>query len=625
LSALPSTANLTDRAPDGSPGGRDRIALVTRRLASLREAGDMPAMSQVLRDIEELTRGENQNLRQLTRSVMKDLALTQRLLRLVNSSLYRPSGHEAVSTVSRALQVLGLDTVRSLALSLKLFERLGRGRTAARLSDEFTRSTFAAAASRLLLAPGTRLWEEAGLAALFHRLGQVLVINHLPEESRRLDQAGLERLPRAAQRELACEVLGMSFEQLGHAVGQAWGLPEVLLQGLLRSPVRGPVPPCSSPEFTVRVAAGLAVELGEAVDSHGPDPSPAIDALAARYGGSLGLGGAGIVEVVTRARTATVEVGRAMGIEVATTPFGRRLLGLEQPLGGGAQTGSIDESGGAQTGSIDEFGGAIGAGPIADAQAAANADADIGAGGEHEGEWPSATEGATEAQPAAEGPAIGDSPDSLATEPGRESHDRPGRSGEPAVEAEIVAELPARPRPEPSEAAATRELAACVADLAILLADGAAAPRLIRRGLEGIHAALDCDRVLFASPDARGSALFGRFVAGAMAHEDLAATRIPLDGPSDLLSAAVARGADLLITDASAAGVATRLPTWLRGRAAPTAFLLLPLRDGGQVLGAVYADRAARGGFAIDDLGQRLLRALRCQLALALREPANVA
>jgi hypothetical protein len=110
-----------------------------------------------------------------------------------------------------------------------------------------------------------------------------------------------------------------------------------------------------------------------------------------------------------------------------------------------------------------------------------------------------------------------------------------------------------------------------------------------------------------------------------MAHDELAAARIALDGSSDLLSAAVARGADLLITDAMAAGVTSRLPTWLRGRAAPTAFLLLPLRDGGQILGAVYADRAARGGFAIDDLGQRLLRALRCQLALALREPANVA
>jgi HD-like signal output (HDOD) protein len=574
---------------------QDKVGLVTARLGTLSKAGDVPAMSQTLRDIEELTRGENQNLRQLTRSVMKDLALTQRLLRLVNSSLYRPSGHDAVSTVSRALQMLGLDTVRSLALSLKLFERLGRGRKAERLSDEFTRSTFAAAASRLLLAPGTRLWEEAGLAALFHRLGQVLVINHLPDEARQLDARQIDRLPRLRQRELARELLGMSFEQLGHDVGMAWGLPEVLLQGLLRSDVRGPVPPCTSHEFTVRVAAGLAVELCEAIDSHGPGPSEALDTLLARYGPSLGLSGEAMLAVIDDGRRTTIEVARAMGIEITTTPFGRRLLGLAPPLGVGAASGSAVEAGDAIVADPDAEG----------ASTPAGADGDDG--GDTEGERvASAGHDDTRRHPERPGP-IRESPSARVPPPDTEGTDKGDEITTPA-----------------SAARALRELAACVADVAILLAEGASSARVIRRTLEGLQAALDSDRAWFASPDARETALFARAAVGRDSARDLAAARIALQAPADILAAAVARQADLMIPDATAPGIASRLPGWLRESALPGSLLLLPVRDAGRTLGVIYADREATGGFPIDELGMRLLRALRCQLAQTLREPASV-
>jgi hypothetical protein len=63
----------------------------------------------------------------------------------------------------------------------------------------------------------------------------------------------------------------------------------------------------------------------------------------------------------------------------------------------------------------------------------------------------------------------------------------------------------------------------------------------------------------------------------------------------------------------------------MRGAPPPGSLLLLPLRDAGRTLGVLYADREATGGFVIDELGMRLLRALRCQLAQTLREPASVA
>src|SRR6478609_5780507 len=59
--------------------------------------------------------------RTITATILRDAALTSKLLRLANSSA---RGGRNVSTIDQALIILGLNTVKSVALSLALLDSL---------------------------------------------------------------------------------------------------------------------------------------------------------------------------------------------------------------------------------------------------------------------------------------------------------------------------------------------------------------------------------------------------------------------------------------------------------------------------------------------------------------------
>ena len=621
------------------PGAPRPIEPLQTLVDRIRSGGDLPAMGKAVREVSQLVAGDRQNLAAVARAVMKDTALSQRLMRLVNSALYRAPSAEPVSTVSRALQMLGMDALRSLALSLVMFERLGQSRIATRLSDEFIRSTLASLMARSVLTPGSRLWEEAGLAAMFHRLGQVLVLCHLPDESARLiERAPDEPRPQVA-RETALAVLGVTCEDLGHALGEAWGFPPVLLSGLLRSAVRGPVPPCHNFELTVRVAANLGVEICEMVDEHGPVDGQAHQALADRYHAALGLSGQAMQAALALATAHTREIGRAMGVDMTRTPFGRRLLGLDP--GRARRAGAAGGPDGDPANAPDTA-----AGEADPAMSSVHAprgqhDPGDGDGGSEPADGVGAESGlGSEAQGQAEGPhepsTVGsvnpdaDSPASLPPQATPTQAPAPmGESGPPSVPTpdQMSSSTPQPASPPEDPLAITRRIGALADTLAEVSAmlcrgdQGAAAVRIV---IDRLLTVLACRRVVFASWDANRQHLVGRFGAGDIDAGRLRLFRIPAGDEGDLLSVAVARGVDLHIANAGAPRVSAGLSAWHRRHYAPGSFLMLSVVLDARTEAIVYADKAIPAGFEFDEATTSLMRALRNQTALALAAPGVV-
>ena len=98
-------------------------------LARLRESGDFPAMAKTVGTVSALTSSEDTSISALADTVLQDYGLAQKLLRLVNTLAY--AQHGQVTTVSRAVLLMGFDRVRSVALGLMLFEQLqARGQDA---------------------------------------------------------------------------------------------------------------------------------------------------------------------------------------------------------------------------------------------------------------------------------------------------------------------------------------------------------------------------------------------------------------------------------------------------------------------------------------------------------------
>ena len=153
--------------PAAGTAGGGTLDFLLRRM---RHKSDFPAMSDAVARIQRLTASDRQNLNALADEILKDVALTNKLLRLVNSAKYC-SAAGAITTVSRAIALVGLAGLRNLATSLVMLEHMHDKAHAAQLREEFLRALLAAMlASELGGVTGDG--EEAFVAAMFHHLGR---------------------------------------------------------------------------------------------------------------------------------------------------------------------------------------------------------------------------------------------------------------------------------------------------------------------------------------------------------------------------------------------------------------------------------------------------------------------
>ena len=225
---------------DASPSHAARTPLA-RCLTRLQQASDFPALSATVSRVQALSLAENDSLSSLCDEILRDVALTTKLLRVVNSALYRRSDADPICTVSRAVSLMGLSEVRHLALSLVLLDRLPNRDQAGHIQSACLQVLMASTLAQGLAAHCGQAHidgEEAFLTTLFRRLGLLLVTAYLPQEAQAMRDLA-EASPARDWSQAALVVLGVDGQELASAVAQGWGLPEGLTASM-RDPVGEP-------------------------------------------------------------------------------------------------------------------------------------------------------------------------------------------------------------------------------------------------------------------------------------------------------------------------------------------------------------------------------------------------
>ena len=321
-------------------------------LRRMHHKSDFPAMSSAVLRIQQLSLSEHASLSSLSNEILKDVALTHKLLRLVNTVQFGHAGGGTISTVSRAVALVGFAGVRNLALSLILLERMENKAHAQLLREEFLRSLMAASLAReLALAPSEN--EEAFLCAMFHKLGRALTEFYFPEEAQQIrhitrperlaDSAALARKsPAAPLSEMAAsaQILGMSYEQLGLGVGKHWSLPDKLQNSMLRPDGEPPARLVDNPMERQRWLARATNEVADVILHSEPAEAHAkVRGMAQRYARALGVTAAAFDQAADVARQRLGAMAQAMQIALPASSPAQRLL---KPLVPGA-TDSLAE------------------------------------------------------------------------------------------------------------------------------------------------------------------------------------------------------------------------------------------------------------------------------------------
>jgi HD-like signal output (HDOD) protein len=257
--------------------------------AAIEEKGDFPTISNAAREIASALRDdESAPGFDLASAVLTDFALTQKVIRLANSAMYAGIGGQ-VATVSRAIFVLGTETVAHLALGQKFLAHLERTSTGSHLArQELTKVVVAGAVARNVTSRlPTRDSEEAVVSSLVRNLGRLLVAYYLPEKWNLIQQQ-LESNASLSESAAVEDVLGLGLFAIGRQIGDHWGLPSELLN-TMRVMVPGTdSQPLSHADWLVAVAS-FSSECAEALATPGTESTAVMQQLAQSYSARLGI------------------------------------------------------------------------------------------------------------------------------------------------------------------------------------------------------------------------------------------------------------------------------------------------------------------------------------------------
>lgn len=293
-------------------------------LADLSKVKDFPALSQVITKVNHIANSENSRTDELTESILKDVSLTNKLLRVVNSVHYKQRGAGPVNTISRAIVILGYDTVRDAALSLMLFDHLANHAQAAELKGEAVESFYCGILGRALAGrAGNRDGEEVLICSLFRNLGRMMCRLHFFEQSKEVES--LVALGGLSEAAASRQVFGITYDDFGQAIGRHWHLPASLLQGM--APLPAGSKSIGSEVPRLQVLANLAHDVYLVARNSPPaEAKAAYGDLLKRYGQAVHLDTADLEELVYHAGTAMEKEAVTLQVDVHASPLLARLL-----------------------------------------------------------------------------------------------------------------------------------------------------------------------------------------------------------------------------------------------------------------------------------------------------------
>src|SRR3954470_14394767 len=110
---------------------------------------NLPSLPAIAMQVLDLAQKPDVDIAEIARTISKDPALSGKILRTVNSSFYGRS--HAVGTISHALVILGLQSVKTLVLGFSLVSNLTKNKAKGfKHLQYWKRSIYAATASRII-------------------------------------------------------------------------------------------------------------------------------------------------------------------------------------------------------------------------------------------------------------------------------------------------------------------------------------------------------------------------------------------------------------------------------------------------------------------------------------------
>ena len=557
--------------PIDTPSHEKTMAKISEGMARL---GDLPIFSTTINKIRTMSSDPDSDAMSVAKEVLKDANLSTKLLRLGNSAHYN-RGVGKIAVVSRAVIVLGFDTVKNLTLTLKLIESFQNTNPNIDMSKMLVKSYLAAGFVRDIADKcGVKDIEESYVCALLHNLGEITVAYVLPDEYLQIlalvEDEGLSR----SQAEQT--VLGTSISRISQDLASSWEFPPSVVNTMVPSPSKISRPAKDRVSFNSSITS-LTHQLLDNLYADGGDEDQLTDTLE-MISKATGLND-GMVENYLNESFRT-SCGLAM-------EYGLSKKLLQPRLGNG--DGTLRNKWARQF-----------------------------------SYYASMDDHSTAANPAAQAPSATVQPDGFAATNMSLANQPLGTYGSGTA-------APRHATPIPVDVAQTTMLDAAAAthvdpqlqlqiiqEITDLMSKSARLSEVFVKVLDGINRGAGFERVLLClvTPDRRH--YVGRLAAGSDRDALRQYFSFPINPHADLFSKTLTEGGELLVSDVADDKWRNLLPVDFVETTTANCFTVAALRYQEKAVGFFYAD-CAISGRPIDETDQRNLLQFVTQARLALR------
>ena len=300
------------------------VTVKDRLLTKIKEDKGLPTLGAAISKVVEITSSGEDSVAELAHFVLSDIGLTQKILRLSNTIHYRTTASVPVTTISRAIFLLGFNAVKTSATAMLLVDCFSDKKQAQSVRKELVHALCASITARELSQfshfPDT---EEVAVAALFKNIARVLVasFDHPLYQQIQSQQALYPDIADVAVKSL----LGCSYERFGEAVLQEWKIPDTIIQALAPLP-SGELKKSEHRSDWLKQVASFSDALADMLVSGDQEFSAKsmslrCEPLLKRFGRALELSKAQLEQILLKVEKETRELANSVDLVMPSVSF----------------------------------------------------------------------------------------------------------------------------------------------------------------------------------------------------------------------------------------------------------------------------------------------------------------
>ena len=190
----------------------------------------MPSLPTTVGKVIQLANDINSSAKDILAVIQLDPVLTAKVLKLINSAFFALPNKVSLK---QAVVLLGINTIKNLALSSAIIGQMGRNKISIKSFDQhrfWEHSLGTGISSKLIwkkIHADSQTSDEFFVAGLVHDIGKLVMALALPVLfSKTIQHAHEKKIP---SWEAEAQIIGMDHAEVGSMLAQKWGLHESLI------------------------------------------------------------------------------------------------------------------------------------------------------------------------------------------------------------------------------------------------------------------------------------------------------------------------------------------------------------------------------------------------------------